>query len=269
MGCLKLTYQTTEPQLKVVHRRHSREEKCVQGFMTVDPLAESFPSWSPYNFTMNNPLRFVDPDGRAPQDIILPKGTSTKDTYTILGNLQKLTDDKLVYSTQKDGSIRIKIASLGTGNKTAGTRLIRRLNSSDKTVTISVGAAGSGNTERDVNSANAINGTGSDAIVSFDPTSDPSIMTEDPKTGNVSGKKRPNQVGLGHELIHADRSMRGVAIDYSDNGTHNYKDASGTTVTQTVPKEELATVGLKHNTKKDITENQIRKEQGQNKRGAY
>lgn len=164
----------------------------------------------------------------------------------------------------------MKIASLGTGKKTAGTRLIRRLNSSDKTVTITVGAAGSGNTESDVNPTDAINGTGSDTNVSFDPTSNPSIMTEDPKTGNVSGKTgRPNQVGLGHELIHAERSMRGAAIDYSKTGTHTYKDASGKTVTQTVPQEELATVGLKHNTKKDITENQIRKEQGQNKRGAY
>ena len=53
---------------------------------------------------------FIDPDGR---DIVLPKGTSIKNTYTILGNLQKLSNDKLVYSTQKDGSIRIKIASLG------------------------------------------------------------------------------------------------------------------------------------------------------------
>jgi hypothetical protein len=66
--------------------------------------------------------------------------------------------------------------------------------------------------------------------------------------------------------------MRGAAIDYSVTGTHTYKDASGATVTQTVPKEELATVGLKHNTAGDITENNIRKEQRKTKkkkRGAY
>ena len=29
---------------------------------------------------------------------------------------------------------------------------------------------------------------------------------------NVSGRVNPNQVGLGHELIHAERSMRGEAM---------------------------------------------------------
>ena len=39
-------------------------------WLSVDPLAEKFPSHSPYSFCFNNPLRFVDPDGRAPSDWI-------------------------------------------------------------------------------------------------------------------------------------------------------------------------------------------------------
>jgi RHS repeat-associated protein len=35
-------------------------------WMSVDPLAEKFPGWSPYNYTLNNPINLVDPDGRAP-----------------------------------------------------------------------------------------------------------------------------------------------------------------------------------------------------------
>jgi len=40
-------------------------------WLSVDPLAEEFPAWSPYNYTLQNPVRYVDPDGRAPQDFTI------------------------------------------------------------------------------------------------------------------------------------------------------------------------------------------------------
>jgi len=33
-------------------------------WLSTDPLAEKYQGFSPYNYTLNNPVRFVDPDGR-------------------------------------------------------------------------------------------------------------------------------------------------------------------------------------------------------------
>jgi RHS repeat-associated protein len=37
-------------------------------FLSLDPLAAIYPSWSAYNYVLANPIRFIDPNGRSPEN---------------------------------------------------------------------------------------------------------------------------------------------------------------------------------------------------------
>ena len=162
----------------------------------------------------------------------------------------------------------------GTETKVVGTNLLRELNSSERIVTIDYKNSQSwfdedkNNKAGTFNATDAQNGTGADAVISFDPDSDISIMTVDTETSNVSAQKRPNKIGLGHELIHAEHYMEGSYAPESDKSTHTFK-MGGKTYSETYQTEELRTVGLVGNKKGDHTENQLRKENRLNSRGAY
>jgi len=95
-------------------------------WLSVDPLAEKFPSWSPYNFTMNNPLRYIDPDGRSPFDVIIT-GDKAKETFK---QLNKSTSLRL--KMDDNGNVTAK----GKAKTDADKKLLAAIN--DKNITVEV-----------------------------------------------------------------------------------------------------------------------------------
>jgi RHS repeat-associated protein len=43
-------------------------DASVSRWWSVDPLSEDYSRWSPFNYAVNNPVRFIDPDGRGAED---------------------------------------------------------------------------------------------------------------------------------------------------------------------------------------------------------
>ena len=58
----------------------------VARFLSLDPLAGDYPSWSAYNYVLGNPMAFIDPNGKEAVN-----NTAGWDTDQKLNHLQQIT----------------------------------------------------------------------------------------------------------------------------------------------------------------------------------
>ncbi|MEM8584904.1 MAG: T6SS effector amidase Tae4 family protein [Bacteroidota bacterium] len=97
-----------------------------QGFLSVDPLAQEFASYSPYNYVLGNPVRLVDPDGKAPQPADPPDKVSDYIYSTITSNYE--TNGQRLLN--REGSALSYLANTDPPTNTCAIRMCHALNES-------------------------------------------------------------------------------------------------------------------------------------------
>jgi len=71
-------------RLDTVHSEATLRPELISRWFSTDPLSDEYPSWSPYNFVMGNPIRFIDPDGRK---VIVPQEQDQQTFSEYLSNI--------------------------------------------------------------------------------------------------------------------------------------------------------------------------------------
>ena len=176
-------------------------------WLSVDPLASKYPSLSPYCFVANNPIYYVDPDGREiwiAFDVTNKDGSTTQQKVQYKDGALYGTDGKAYtggneYATKVMGDLN----QLTKDNADLGGRICTLQESKNIHTIGMVTDPAEGNSHQALDQDKRAKGEPTGSNVQYDPDAKES----------VTGDKRSPRVGLAHELL-------GHSYD-SDQGTTN------------------------------------------------
>jgi RHS repeat-associated protein len=104
----------------------------ISTWLSVDPLAEQYQAYSPYNYTLNNPINFIDPDGRSVGDPPKPSLNDNRELFSIVfrARVELIEGDFLKYAVKQKITSKMQIyntlyADTDEGKKMTGFEMYR------------------------------------------------------------------------------------------------------------------------------------------------
>ncbi len=191
----RFTFTGKERDAETGYYYHGARFNCSDiGWLSVDPMADKYPSLTPYNYCAWNPIKFIDPDGRK----IWITGND--------GNLYQYKKGKIYNSdgqkySGNDEFVKKVYSDLKWLSKNGIRKELRKMVKSKYDITIS--QTDEGSKQCSLHEENQSNGTGCGSYILFNPN-----ITELER----DGKTLP-AYGLAHELGHAYDAMQGIIDD--------------------------------------------------------
>ena len=100
-------------------------------FMMIDPLAEEFTGWTPYHYVHNNPIKLIDPDGRAAMAPIYNRDGELlgTDDQGLQGKAIVMYEDAFRQGMSHEEALGGNLGEKGLKNEEAKTKLVDSYNS--------------------------------------------------------------------------------------------------------------------------------------------